>query len=119
YLCLLVLQLQLTYRYITVMMEEVASILRAYAMRAPRQKGVHHSVWGSLSGQLILRTYGRAERVYDAMCLRGFNGEYNTGSRMRLTMQDILYCLIWCSFFYAAWRFNLPMLLGSLFTGGF
>lgn len=86
---LFVLQLLLTYRYISVLLEEVSLIWRAYSLRAPGQKGINWKVWGPLIGQLILRTFDRAQRVYQAMCLRGFTGEYNTGSQKRLTLWDL------------------------------
>jgi len=111
---LLVLQLLLTYRYISVLSEEVATILRAYSLRAPGQKGIHRSVWGSLAGQLILRTFDRAQRVYSAMCLRGFNGEYHTGTGGRLRVWDFLYLTGWILFFAAARIYDLPALIGSL-----
>ncbi|NCC42780.1 MAG: cobalt ECF transporter T component CbiQ, partial [Clostridia bacterium] len=49
---ILVTQIMLTYRYITVLLEEVNRITQAYALRAPNQKGIHIKVWGSLTGQL-------------------------------------------------------------------
>lgn len=114
---LFVLQLLLTYRYITVLMEEVSRILRAYSLRSPLQKGIHPSTWGSLTGQLILRTFERAQRVYQAMCLRGFTGEYNTGRHRRLTNMDIAYLVGWILFFAVARIYNIPMLIGSILTG--
>lgn len=112
-----VLQLLLTYRYISVLLEEVARMQRAYSLRAPGQRGVHLSVWSSFVGQLILRTFERAQRVYQAMSLRGFTGEYHTGGVARIGLSDLAYLLGWCLFFIIARLYNLPALLGSLFTG--
>lgn len=112
-----VLQLMLTYRYISVLMEEVARMLRAYSLRSPRQKGIHRSAWGSFAGQLMLRTFDRAQRVYQAMCIRGFTGEYNTGGSIKIKAGDILYMIGWILFFAAARRYNIPLLIGSLLTG--
>lgn len=114
---LFVLQLLLTYRYISVLMEEVSRILMAYSMRSPQQKGIHRRVWGSLTGQLILRTFERAQRVYIAMCLRGFTGEYNTGRYRRFTIRDMAYLVGWSLFFALVRIYNIPMLIGSLLTG--
>ena len=114
---LFVLQLLLTYRYISVLMEEVARTLRAYSLRAPEQKGVHRSVWGSLAGQLILRTFERAQRVYQAMCLRGFTGEYNTGSYTKFKTFDFVYACLWIFFFIVARICNIPTLIGAFLTG--
>lgn len=114
---LFVLQLLLTYRYISVLMEEVSLIWRAYSLRAPQQKGIQWKVWGPLIGQLLLRTFDRAQRVYQAMCLRGFTGEYNTGGQKRLTLWDLAYLAGWSLFFALARIYNIPGLIGSLLTG--
>jgi len=114
---LFVLQLVLTYRYISVLTEEVARMLRAYSLRAPGQKGIHKSIWGSFAGLLILRTFERAQRVYQAMCIRGFTGEYNTGGRMGMRAMDFVYLFGWVLFFGAARVYNLPELIGSLLAG--
>lgn len=114
---LFVLQLLLTYRYISVLMEEVTRTLRAYSLRAPQQKGIQRRVWGSLTGQLLLRTLERAERVYQAMCLRGFTGEYHTGYNRRVRAIDLIYLAGWAVFFLAARIYNIPMLIGSIITG--
>jgi cobalt/nickel transport system permease protein len=112
-----VLQLLLTYRYISVLIEELSRMMRAYTLRAPEQKGIHRSVWGSFAGQLILRTYDRAQRVYTAMSLRGFLGEYHTGKIPKLGVMDFTYLAGWISFFVIARIFNIPLLLELLFTG--
>lgn len=111
-----VIQLLLTYRYISVLMEEVARTLRAYSLRAPEQKGVHRSAWGSLAGQLLLRTFDRAQRIYEAMCLRGFTGEYHTGNYGKIIVWDLTYIVGWVLFFIATRIYNIPMLIGSLIT---
>ncbi|WP_346940193.1 cobalt ECF transporter T component CbiQ [uncultured Clostridium sp.] len=112
-----VLQLLLTYRYISVLIEEVSRMMRAYSLRAPGQKGIHRSVWGSFAGQLILRTLDRAQRVYQSMNLRGFTGEYNTGDVAKLNFNDFVYLVGWSLFFITARIYNIPMLIGSLITG--
>jgi cobalt/nickel transport system permease protein len=112
-----VLQLLLTYRYIAVLMEEVFRMQRAYSLRAPGEKGIRFSVWGSFAGQLILRTFGRAERVYQSMSLRGFTGEYNTGAIAKVRFKDVAYVVTWSLFFIIMRIYNIPILIGSLFTG--
>lgn len=112
-----VLQLLLTYRYISILMEEVSRMMRAYSLRAPGQKGIHHKAWGSFLGQLVVRTFDRGQRVYEAMCLRGFEGEYNTGHIEKFRLRDFAYLAGWSLFFIVARFYNIPMLIGSLFTG--
>ncbi|MFR1708240.1 MAG: cobalt ECF transporter T component CbiQ [Clostridium sp.] len=112
-----VLQLLLTYRYISVLMDEVFRMINAYALRAPGQRGIHLSKWGTFLGQLILRSFDRAERVYQAMELRGFKGEYNSGNIRKLGIMDFVYLSAWSSFFIIARIYNISMLLGSMFRG--
>ena len=76
---LLVTQLLLSYRYLTLLLEQADTIAQAYTLRAPKQKGVHFKVWGSLAGQLLLRSIDRANNLYDSMLLRGYQGEYYYG----------------------------------------
>jgi cobalt/nickel transport system permease protein len=114
---LFILQLLLTYRYIFLLLEEVILILRAYSQRAPRQRGIQRSVWGPLAGQLLLRTYGRAQRIYEAMCLRGFSGEYHMGGQSRLLGRDWIWLVGWTLFLTAARICDLAEILGLLIMG--
>jgi cobalt/nickel transport system permease protein len=114
---LFVLQLLLTYRYISVLTEEVGRMLRAYSLRAPQQKGIHRKAWASFAGQLLIRTFDRAQRVYNAMCIRGFTGEYNTGGVSKMKFRDYIYLVCWTLFFAAVRVFDLPELIGSIITG--
>ncbi len=112
-----VLQLLLTYRYIYVLTEEVSRMVRAYSLRAPGQKGIHHDSWGSFLGQLLLRTFERAERVYESMILRGFSGEYGIGMNKKAGYRDFAFLMGWSAFFVIVRIYDIPALLGELFTG--
>lgn len=112
-----VVQLLLTYRYISVLLDEVALVLKAYSLRAPMEKGVTLKVSGSLLGQLLLRTFDRANRVYIAMKLRGFNGEYFAPND-KISMGSILYMFIWITFFIIARFLNISEIIGQIVTEG-
>ena len=90
-----VTQILLTYRYVSVLMEETDRMTQAYALRAPGQKGIHFKVWGSLAGQLLLRSMDRATEIYESMCLRGYEGEFYYGGRQKWRRADIVYMLAW------------------------
>lgn len=92
---ILVTQVLLTYRYITVLLQEADRMTQAYALRAPNQKGVHYKVWGSLAGQLLLRSMDRAGEVYESMCLRGYQGEFYYQNRIKCGKGDYLYLVVW------------------------
>lgn len=97
---ILVTQILLTYRYISLLLAEAGRITDAYSLRAPKQKGVHFKVWGSLAGQLLLRSMDRADDVYQSMVLRGYRGEFYYGQKRPLRRKDAAYLLAWfCLFF--------------------
>lgn len=112
-----IIQMLLTYRYISVLLGEASRIYNAYTLRAPNEKGISMKVWGSLLGQLLLRAYDRASRVYQAMKLRGFDNQYFGVSLARISKADILYFIGWTAFFIFAKFVNIPVLLGLLMTG--
>lgn len=114
---ILVTQILLTYRYITVLLEEVNRITQAYSLRAPKQKGIHFKVWGSLTGQLLLRSMDRANAVYESMLLRGYDGGFAyMGSKIRWRWQDMLYMLIWLCIIGLFRIFPVLIVVGNLFT---
>ena len=113
---LLVTLLLLTYRYISVMIGEVAVMTDAYRLRAPGQKGIHISVWGSFLGQLLLRSMDRAEELYQSMQLRGFRGEFYYADQPPCTAGAVAYGVVCAALFVLARLYDLPQLLGNLFV---
>ena len=113
---ILVTQILLTYRYITVLLSEANHIFEAYSLRAPFQKGIHHKVWGSLIGQLLFRSIDRATALYDSMVLRGYNGNFKHSQLPKARWQDFAY-LISCGAIFAVLRYtSLTSLIGNLFV---
>lgn len=110
-------QILLMYRYISVLLEEAARIWNAYKMRAPGQKGIKFSMWGPLTGQMLIRTYERSQRIYQAMLLRGFKGEYTVNKLKKAGIFDCLYCLAWLLIFAASRYYDIPSAIGSLVIG--
>ncbi len=90
----LVTTILLTYRYIVLLLQEGNRISTAYALRAPGQKGIHFRAWGSLLGQLLLRSMDRAQLVYESMMIRGYGYDAPTpdgdarGKRPRADMKS-------------------------------
>lgn len=112
-----IIQLLLTYRYLSVLLGEASRTSAAYSLRAPNQRGIDSKAWGSLLGQLLLRTYDRAQRVYQGMKLRGFDSHYYGANMEAAKAADWLYLFGWLLFFAAVRLYNIPMLLGYLITG--
>lgn len=92
-----VTQILLIYRYAGLLMGEAERMRQAYALRAPRQKGVHIRAWGSLTGLLLLRSMDRADTVYESMCLRGYQGEFPMENRVACRGRDVVYLVGWLS----------------------
>jgi cobalt/nickel transport system permease protein len=70
---LLVTVLALMYRYLFVLIDEAERMQRARAGRTFTRRRAH--AWaslGTLIGQLFVRSTERAERIYAAMCARGW-----------------------------------------------
>jgi cobalt/nickel transport system permease protein len=110
----LVTLLLLTYRYVGVMTEEVGVMTTAYHLRAPGQKGIHHSAWGSFLGQLLLRSMDRAGELYSSMLLRGFRDEFPYAESRKCTWRDAVWFTL-CTGAFLFCRFvNAAQLLGSL-----
>lgn len=99
-------QILLTYRYITVLLFEAGQIYEAYSLRAPRQKGIHFRVWGSLLGQLLFRSIDRANELYDSMLMRGYHGEFPCFKGLKLKIWDFVYLIVWIGYFGLA-RYTL------------
>jgi cobalt/nickel transport system permease protein len=74
------------YRYLEVLTDEAARLLRARESRSAGlagRAGGGHVAWrakvaGNMAGQLFLRSYERSDRIYSAMVARGYSGDFRT-----------------------------------------
>ena len=115
---IIVTQLLLTYRYITLLLDEVNRITQAYALRAPKQKGIHFKVWGSLTGQLLLRSIDRANDVYEGMTLRGYRGEFGyVAQTASWRAADMVYFAVWLALFILMRSVPVIVVLGKWIGG--
>ncbi len=115
---IMVTQIMLTYRYVTVLLEEVNRITQAYSLRAPKQKGVHFKVWGSLTGQLLLRSMDRAGMVYESMVLRGYDSTFDyVREKTTWKWKDLFYLIFWLGVFVLFRKVPVLIIVGN-FVGG-
>jgi len=114
-----VVQLLFMYRYLYVLFEEFIRTIRAHSLRSFQGEGIRPRVWGSLLGQLLLRTIDRAQRIYGAMLCRGFDGEIRLLGRKKIVGRDIVYFVGWSVFFIVVRFVNIPQWLGTLLIGGY
>ena len=111
---MLVTLLLLTFRYVGLMTEEVAVMTDAYHLRAPGQKGIHYSAWGSFLGQLLLRSMDRAQELYSSMQLRGFTGEFFYADTKPFRAAEGIWLLGWTAVFLILRWVPVAQLLGGL-----
>ncbi|MFZ0546953.1 MAG: cobalt ECF transporter T component CbiQ [Candidatus Promineifilaceae bacterium] len=84
------------YRYLFVLSDEVLRMMRARSSRSatiPGQKSGGSILWrgkvaGRMAGSLMLRSFERSERIYNAMTSRGFQGTLRTLSRPGMNSAD-------------------------------
>jgi cobalt/nickel transport system permease protein len=112
----LVTQLLLLFRYIFVLGDEVNRMSQARRLRSFGRRGMGWRVYGQMLGQLLLRTFARAQRVYLAMKCRGFDGQIRVSRRLHFGLSDLVFTLGWSAVFVLLRAVNIPLAIGELFT---
>lgn len=88
------------YRYLFVLVDEALRLLRAREARSARlvNDGKHGGtvfwrakVTGSMVGQLLVRSFDRSDKVYNAMLARGYRGQLLTMNPHAMTRRDWLF----------------------------
>jgi cobalt/nickel transport system permease protein len=87
------------YRYLFVLSDEVLRLLRARASRSaavPGKRSGGSVLWrgkvaGRMAGSLMLRSFERSERIYNAMSSRGYQGQFRSFSRPGMKTADWLF----------------------------
>lgn len=87
----LVLNLGFLYRYLFVLTEEVLRMRQARACRGVGRAPLpaELKIIGSMLGTLLLRSFERAERMYQAMLSRGYTGEFPVIAPRSFTWRDV------------------------------
>lgn len=110
---IIVEQIMLTYRYISVLLEQVSNMYTAYMLRAPDAKGIKMKDMGIFVGQLLLKSFDRAENIYFAMKCRGYDGNYLYAKPEPIRKNDWIYLLAVCTMLILMRFFNLSQFIGS------
>ena len=84
-----VTQLQLVYRYTFLLVPEARSLRKARDLRSFGGRGNDLFNAAQLIGSLLLRTTSRAERIYMAMCARGFRNSLSPEQKKPFTAKDM------------------------------
>ena len=109
-----VVQLIFLYRYVFVLVGEAARMVRARSLRTFESGGSGIKTYGPLVGHLLLRTMDRAQRIYLAMCCRGFDGEIRILKSLRFGPREIGFTVGWSALFILMRIYNVPVLMGSV-----
>lgn len=91
---IIVQMLLFTYRYIYVMIDEFLRIWSSMRAKGYTFRFTRHglSMIGNCIGMLLIKSYERAERVYQAMIAKGYAGKPVSFSSFQITLPDGLFC---------------------------
>lgn len=108
-----IVQMMLTFRYLRLIMSEAGHMVTAYHLRSLKQKGIqlHHA--GSFLGQLLLRSFDKADRIYFAMKCRGYQGDFPSAVSESMKWKDTVYWILLCSLFLLLRFVNFSLLIGT------
>ena len=86
----------LSYRYIFVLYVEYLKLRNALIIRGFRPKTSIHTykTFAYLIGMLLVRSYERSERIYNAMICRGFQGKFYLLDHFEIGKKDILFLVL-------------------------
>ncbi len=107
-------QLLMVHRYLTVLLTEAQTMLRARRARGYSRRHLSIGEWGTFAGQLFLRTVARSERIHRAMLARGFTGympRFHTGGSGRWSGCDTLWLAGWGAVIAALRFIDFPSLI--------
>jgi cobalt/nickel transport system permease protein len=81
------------YRYISVLHEEYTRLRNAMLIRCFRPKTDMHTykTYAYLVGMLIVKSYDRSQKIYNAMLCRGFMGKFPIVSHFELKRADLFF----------------------------
>ncbi|MEG1755314.1 MAG: cobalt ECF transporter T component CbiQ [Clostridia bacterium] len=114
---ILITTCMLCFRYLSLLMDEAGNMMRAYHLRSGRQKGIDMRDMGSFAGQLLLRSFDKAGRIYSAMQCRGFTGNYLVAQTVPVHAPDIIYPLLMAVILAFFRFFGFTRLFAALFGG--
>ena len=110
---ILAMQMLFLYRYIFVLLDDVARSARALALRSCGNRPRLTTV-ASLLGFLLLRSWQRAEDVYTAMLARAYSGEIRCRKVYRFGAGEFFFVFGWLAVFCMLRAYDVTHLLGSL-----
>ena len=96
--------------------DEAERLVRARSLRSFSSRAMGFGTFVPLAGHLLLRTLDRAQRIYLAMCCRGFDGHIRIIRLMKIGFKEIVFLSGWILVFVFFRLYNIPEKLGVLVT---
>lgn len=109
-----VMQLQFLYRYLFVLGDEGQRMKQARDMRSWGNRGRGITSYGALIATLLIRTWERSQRLYQAMLARGFDGKIRSSTGRRITSREYAFAAGWISYFLVMRIVPIPHLVGEM-----
>jgi len=83
------------YRYVGVLHEEYERLLHTVKARSfcPRTDLYSFKTYGYMVGMLFVNSYERSQRIYQALTLRGFRGDFPMLTHFHLHRADVLFAV--------------------------
>ena len=108
---LLVIQLGFLYRYIFVLIDTAQHLRQARAGRTLRNLGFKRELKtaSAMLGSLFIRSLDIAERINIAMQGRGFDGNWRTISRLKISVRDYVFGGFFVIFVISLYFFTMPV----------
>lgn len=91
--------LLLLYRYIGLILEESIKIRNARQLRGSSKRKFTLTEASQILGQLFIRTWLRADKIYEAMLIRHYNGHLLLPDEKKIATSDIITITIWVILF--------------------
>ncbi len=110
-------QLLMLYRYIFVFIDEGMRMFQARTLRSFKKRSMGVKTFSYIIGQMLLRTIDRAQRIHLAMLCRGFDGTIRIRQTIKITAKDVVFLIIGLLILLFMRKYNIPLLLGTVFTG--
>ena len=110
---LFILILEMIYRYLSVLMEEAMTMRNAYLLRNPGKKALTFSDMGKFLGKLVIRSFERQERIYEAMKCRGYLLNPSFIIKDEAKKHEWLYFIGWTGSFVICRFINVSQQLGQ------
>ncbi len=113
---IIVVQFLLSYRYISVILKETITMYNAYSLRSGDVKGIKFEHMGAFLGQILLKSFSRAEEIYMAMKCRGFDGVYPVSCKRNMKIKDYIYIVLVCSMILGMRLINISLYTFYIFN---